>query len=337
MSESIIQIRDLTVDYSTRDGWLRSLDTINLDIPAGEVTALIGESGCGKSTLINAIMGVLAPNARIDWESRLLFRAEDLLAMKPEALRQFRWQRASMVFQAAQNALNPTLPIREQMLDTMIDHNLNLTREQMEKKIISLLEMVHLDVKRVLPAYPHELSGGMRQRVIIALSMVLDPELILLDEPTTALDMITQHFIFDILVEIQQQRDLAMIIITHDIALAAKLAHLMVVMYGGEVMEVAPTDSLFSQPKHPYTRGLLDAIPFIDGAIVKKKAIHGTPPDLINKRPGCVFAPRCPHAQGPCLKKKPALLAVPGDPLRFSACHHVESIFDTAGNEGGEA
>jgi peptide/nickel transport system ATP-binding protein len=303
----VLSVRDLTVEYYTRDGWLRSLDNITLDFEKGKVTALIGESGCGKSTIINAMMGVLAPNARLGKASKVSYGELPLLEIPEEQRRKFRWQEASMVFQAAQNAMNPTLRIEEQLLDSIWDHDPGMTRDAANKKIVELLEMVRLDPERVLRSYPHELSGGMRQRAIIAMAMVLDPKCIILDEPTTALDMITQHFIFDILTEIQEKRAMSMIIITHDIALAAKLAHNMVVMYGGEVMEIAPTEDLFDRPGHPYTKGLLEAIPFIDGEIVKKKPIRGSPPDLINKTASCIFHQRCRHAVIKCSEHKPLL------------------------------
>jgi peptide/nickel transport system ATP-binding protein len=303
----VFRVKDLTVEYHTRDGWLRSLDNITLDFERGKVTALIGESGCGKSTIINAMMGVLAPNARLGKTSKITYDELPLLEIPEEERRKFRWQEASMVFQAAQNAMNPTLRIEEQLLDSIWDHNPRMSSEQAKKKMVELLEMVRLDPERVLRSYPHELSGGMRQRAIIAMAMVLDPKCIILDEPTTALDMITQHYIFDILTEIQEKRSMSMIIITHDIALAAKLAHNMVVMYGGEVMEIAPTEDLFDRPGHPYTRGLLEAIPFIDGEIVKKKPIRGSPPDLINKTTSCIFHTRCQYAIRACSERKPLL------------------------------
>lgn len=303
----VLKIENLTVDYQTRDGSLRSLDDISLELEKGKITALIGESGCGKTTLINAIMGVLSPNSRIDKDSKILFNRQNLLHIPQEQIRLFRWQKASMVFQAAQNAMNPTLRIEEQLLDSIWDHQPQMAQSDSRKKILELLEMVRLDPERVLSSYPHELSGGMRQRVIIAMAMVLDPELIILDEPTTALDMITQHYIFNILSQIQENLSLSMIIITHDIALAAKLAHNMVVMYGGEIMEEAPTELLFSRPCHPYTKGLLGAIPFVDGEIVKKTAIKGCPPNLINKTKGCIFSERCSFAVPDCTKQKPKM------------------------------
>ena len=324
---TIVKLQNLSVAYATRDGALKSLDNLSLDFADNAVTAVIGESGCGKTTLLNTIIGILPANAKIAPGSRVLFRDEDLLKQTREQQRRFRWQRASMVFQAAQNALNPTITVAEQLLDAIWDHDRRIGTKAARAKIIDLLQMVRLDPQRVMNSYPHQLSGGMRQRAVIAMAMVLDPELIILDEPTTALDMITQHYIFDILVDIQKQRKLAMILITHDIAIAARLADNMVVMYGGEIMETAKTADLFAKPYHPYSKGLLDSIPFIDGEIVDKKPIQGAPPDLIDKPVGCIFGSRCRFAKDACRKNKPPLAEVgKGDRNpRYVACIRKDS------------
>lgn len=323
--ESILKIENLDVSYSTINGPLKSLENLSVSFEKGKVTALIGESGCGKTTLMNAIMGVLAGNASIGKNSKIAFNDIDLLKLPKEKMRQFRWLKASMVFQAAQNAFNPTLTIFEQLVDAIYDHDVNMNKEQVNKRVKELLEMVKLDPKRVMDAYPHQLSGGMRQRVIIAMAMVLEPELIILDEPTTALDMITQHYIFDILISIQKKKNLSMVLITHDIGIAAKLSDNMVVMYGGEIMEIAPVKLLFEDPLHPYTKGLLDAIPFIDGEIIRKKPIEGSPPNLINKAIGCIFKDRCPVVMDICKEKTPRLKTIERKKQNCSiACYKSE-------------
>ncbi|MDD2717286.1 MAG: ABC transporter ATP-binding protein [Candidatus Wallbacteria bacterium] len=316
----ILSIDKLGVTYSTHGGCLRALDEVSMDFESGSVSSIIGESGCGKSTMIKAVMGVIPENARISPNSKIIFQEENILKLSAEKQRQFRWRKASMVFQAAQNALNPTLKIEEQLKDSIWDHDPHF--KNAGDRILELLSMVRLDPDRVLSAYPHQLSGGMRQRVIIAMSMVLDPEMIILDEPTTALDMITQHYIFDIFQEIQKKKNLTLILITHDIAIAAKLSQNMIVMYGGEVMEISPTEQLFAKPIHPYTRGLIDAIPFIDGDIVKKKPIKGSPPDLINKITGCVFSSRCESSLRICETERPYPEKVTEN--RFVSCHRKE-------------
>jgi len=298
-NEYIVKIKNLTINYKVRTGLVKAVENISLNIPKNKVIAIIGESGCGKSTLAKSFLGILAGNVEISENSEIDYNGTNILKLSYEELRMYRWQKASMVFQAAQNALNPTLRIEEQLLDTMIDHgikDLNKAKEKVRK----LIEMVYLNPTRVLKAYPHQISGGMRQRVIIALSLVLDPEFIILDEPTTALDVITQYYIFKIFKEIHQELGLTMILITHDIISAYKIADIIVVMYGGRIMEVANVRKIFDSPKHPYTEGLLNSIPRITDKRFEIKPIPGFPPDLINKPSGCIFHPRCYKANEKC-------------------------------------
>ncbi|RYX99842.1 ABC transporter ATP-binding protein [bacterium] len=317
MSESILDIKNLSIHYSIREGTVKSVEDVSIDFPKGKNTAIIGESGCGKSTIANSIVGILSPNSIVKDQSQIVFRGKNILKASKEEQRLFRWQKASMVFQAAQNALNPTIKIGEQLLDSIYDH-IKISKNDALKKVDELLKLVKLDANRVINSYPHELSGGQRQRVIIAMSMVLDPELIILDEPTTALDMITQTYIFDILLEIHRTKNLSMILITHDLTAAVKLADKIVVMYGGKVMESGETDDIFRNPLHPYTEGLLGAMPFIDGSVVQKKSIPGSPPDLINRPKGCIFASRCYLVQDICKVDEPALKT---NNNRQVACH----------------
>jgi len=316
-SENVLSIKNLSISYSIREGEVKSVEDVSIDFPRGKNVAVIGESGCGKSTIANSILGVLASNSKVSGKSEIIFQGKNLLKASKEELRRFRWQKASMVFQAAQNSLNPTVKIGEQLADSIIDHN-KYNRADIRGKIEKLLVLVKLDPQRVLNSYPHELSGGQRQRVIIAMSMVLDPELIILDEPTTALDMITQTYIFDILLDIHHSCNLSMILITHDLTAAVKLADYIVVMYGGKVMEMATTDEIFQNPQHPYTEGLLGAMPFIDGEIVRKKSIPGSPPDLVNRPSGCIFHSRCFLAEEKCRVAEPGLR---NTGKRLIACH----------------
>jgi peptide/nickel transport system ATP-binding protein len=316
-SESVLSIKNLSISYSLREGYVKSIENISIDFPKGKNTAIIGESGCGKSTIANSIIGILAPNSLVSKESQIIFNDKNILKATKEEQRLFRWQKASMVFQAAQNALNPTVRIGEQLSDSIIDHS-KISNSKIKEKLKELLSLVKLESERVLTSYPHELSGGQRQRVIIAMSMVLDPELIILDEPTTALDMITQTYIFDILLDIHKKRNLSMILITHDLTAAVKLADIIVVMYGGKIMETGNTDDLFENPQHPYTEGLIGAMPFIDGSIVKKKSIPGSPPDLISRPSGCIFHPRCYLVQDRCKREEPVLKNTGN---RSIACH----------------
>ena len=310
--DPLLRIKNLSVDYKVGEGLLAAVEGVNLDIEPGRITAIIGESGCGKSTLTAAILGITAPNAVIREGSALLFKGRNLLDLSSEELRMFRWNKASMVFQAAQNALNPTLRIEDQFLDTVFDHDSGASRKKAKAKAAELLALVRLDPARVLRSYPHELSGGMRQRCVIALSLMLDPELLLLDEPTTALDAIIQAHIFDILLEIHAQRRLTMLLVTHDMTAARRLADRIVIMYGGKVVEIGETEKVFGKPLHPYTEGLIKAIPSLSGSELRCEPISGPPLDLLNKPPGCVFNPRCPLADDTCRSAVPELSTVSG-------------------------
>ena len=320
MAESILEIKNLSINYSIREGIVRSVENVSIDFPKGKNTALIGESGCGKSTIANSIIGILSPNSIVTKESEIIFEGKNVLKANKEEQRLFRWQKASMVFQAAQNSLNPTIRIGEQLIDSIFDHK-RISKNDALRKVDELLKLVKLDANRVINSYPHELSGGQRQRVIIAMSMVLDPQLIILDEPTTALDMITQTYIFDILLEIHRKNNLSMILITHDLTAAVKLADRIVVMYGGKVMESGNTEDIFQNALHPYAEGLLGAMPFIDGEVVQKKSIPGSPPDLINRPKGCIFADRCYLVQDICRVDEPPLRQVKDASNRQIACH----------------
>ena len=315
----VLQLKNVKVDYKVREGLVKSVDGVSFDVERGKITALIGESGSGKSTLTGTILRILAPNGKIGEESQIIFDGKDILKMNKEEVRNFRWSKGSMVFQAAQNALNPTLRIKAQLLDSVSDHGENPNSEKYKERLSKLLSMVRLDPKRVLHAFPHELSGGMRQRVIITMSMMLEPEFIILDEPTTALDVITQSYIFDILKEIHERVKQTMLFITHDMAAVAKLADNIGVMYAGKIFELAGADNIFDSPLHPYTIGLLNSIPSIEGDVIKRQPVKGQTPDLINKPPGCVFHPRCDYAEKICREKEPEFFEIKEG--HFLACH----------------
>lgn len=298
----MLSIRGLSIDYLVGNARMGVLRDVSLDFTPGQVTALIGESGSGKTTLTGAVLGLLARNARV-LGGEVSWKGQNLLTQSAEALRRFRWHQASVVFQAAQGAWNPTLTIGRQMLDCCADHGVKDGRERMRR----LLEQVRLDPKRVTESYPHQLSGGMRQRALIAMSLMLDPELLILDEPTTALDLITQSYIFDILADIQKERALTMILVTHDLAAVARLADRVAVLYAGTVCEVAEADVIFAQPRHPYAEILLNSAPDVHGSTPQRPVGDGKPPDLRRRPPGCVFRPRCPIAIERCEHEVPTL------------------------------
>lgn len=298
----MLSVQNLSIDYQVGAGALSVLQDVSIDFPHGKVTALIGESGSGKTTLTGAILGLQASNARIKG-GRILWNGDDLLHHSPESMRQFRWRRASVVFQAAQGAWNPTLPIGRQMRDCCLDHGVDKAEERMDR----LLRQVRLDPVRVMAAYPHQLSGGMRQRALIAMSLMLDPELIILDEPTTALDLITQSYIFDILSDIHRETGLTMILVTHDLAAVARLADRVAVLYAGTVCEVADADAIFDTPRHPYAQILLNSSPDVHGSMPKGGGGDGKPPDLRDRPKGCIFASRCPEQVEICRIETPTL------------------------------
>jgi len=320
--DAILEIRNLGINFSIREGTIRALDNVDLDFPRGKITAVIGESGCGKSTLANSILGLFAGNSSVDPLSKILFEGKNILGLGREELRKFRWQQASMVFQSAQSSLNPTMNIEDQLVDSILDHEGATDRAEAMKRVSNLLKMVNLDAGMIMKSFPHQISGGMKQRVIIALALTLNPQLVVLDEPTTALDVITQNFIFDILSNIHAAQNLTMILITHDIELAGNFADSIVVMYGGEVFEVVSAAQMLKKPGHPYTEGLLHSIPRVSGERVEIKPIPGHPPDLINKPVGCIFRPRCEFAKEICETQKPKLVTI-GDGW-VAACHFAK-------------
>jgi peptide/nickel transport system ATP-binding protein len=293
--ETLIELRNLAVDY----GAVRAVDGVDLEIRSGEVVGLAGESGCGKSTVANTVMQILRPPAHITGGS-VLFRGEDLVGKSDEELRRHRWRNVSMVFQSAMNALNPVMRVGDQFVDTMRAHE-RIDRKRALARAAELLEVVGIDPKR-LRAYPHELSGGMRQRVIIALALALDPELLILDEPTTALDVVVQREILQQIDTLKRTFGFAVLFITHDLSLLLEFADRIAIMYAGELVETASAERLYAAPQHPYTRGLLQSFPPLTGPMTRLVGIPGSPPDLASPPPGCRFHPRCP-------------LCVPEEPL----------------------
>jgi peptide/nickel transport system ATP-binding protein len=323
---ALLELRQLAVEYRFDNKCVRAVDGVDLEICAGEVVGLAGESGCGKSTIANATMQILRPPAQIVAGS-VLFQGEDLTNKTREELRRFRWRNVSMVFQSAMNALNPVMRVGDQFVDMMRAHE-RLSRRRSLATAEELLELVGIDRARVR-AYPHQLSGGMRQRVIIAMALALNPELIILDEPTTALDVVVQREILQQIKELQRQLRFAVLFITHDLSLLLELADRIAIMYAGELVETATAEQLARDPRHPYTQGLLQSFPPLHGPLVRLTGIPGSPPDLADPPAGCRFHPRCPHCRpedadlyARQTTERPVLRTVaPGHDV---ACHLVE-------------
>jgi peptide/nickel transport system ATP-binding protein len=285
---SLVELRGLTVAY----GDVVAVDGIDLTIGAGEILGLAGESGCGKTTVANTLMQILRPPARVAGGS-ILFRGDDLTKRSSEELRRYRWQNVSMVFQSAMNALNPVMRVGDQFVDMMRAHE-RVSKRDALVRAGELLDRVGIDKRRVR-AYPHELSGGMRQRVIIAMALALHPELVIMDEPTTALDVVVQREILQQVRDLQGELEFAVLFITHDLSLLFEVADRIAIMYAGEIVEEAPAARLHTDARHPYTLGLIRSFPSLTGPLERMTGIAGAPPDLASPPAGCRFHPRCPH------------------------------------------
>jgi len=288
--ETLVELRKLSVAY----GDVRAVDGIDLTIGTSEILGLAGESGCGKSTVANAVMQILRPPAHIE-SGEVLFRGEDLTLLDPEALRKFRWRNVSMVFQSAMNSLNPVMRVGDQFVDMMRAHE-HISKHYALAQAGELLDLVGIDARR-LRSYPHELSGGMRQRVIIAMALALRPELVILDEPTTALDVVVQREILQQVSDLQREFGFAVLFITHDLSLLFEFAHRIAIMYAGEIVEQTTAAELHRKPLHPYTQGLMHSFPPLHGPLERMTGITGSPPDVARPPSGCRFHPRCPHCR----------------------------------------
>jgi peptide/nickel transport system ATP-binding protein len=331
-TEVVLEVENLWLEYRARRGVVKAVRGVSFQVSRGEALAFIGESGSGKTTLGLGLVRLLPRTATVA-AGRVSYRRNgdtwDVLSLSAGDLRQFRWKECAMVFQSALNALNPVLRVSDQFADTARAHGL-LGRGEAQKRARDLLKLVQLEPERVLRAYPHELSGGMRQRVLIAMGLLLDPQLIILDEPTTALDILTQRAVIDVLRQLRQEVEFSLIFISHDLSLAAELADRIATMYAGALVEVGDVYEIFEHPRHPYTQGLIHAVPTVTGDLEQLSSIPGSPPDLIDLLPGCKFAPRCPYAEGRCFQDEPALEEV--SPGHWTACYNwrlVEQRKDT--------
>jgi len=323
---ALLELEDLVVEYVLPERRVRAVDGVSLTVAPGEIVGLAGESGCGKSTLAQAVMRILRPPGQVT-SGRIRFKGEDIVPLRGDQLRRFRWRNVSLVFQSAMNSLNPVMRVGDQFVDMFQAHE-RVRKAEALARAGELLELVGIERGR-LRSYPHELSGGMRQRVIIAMALALNPDLLLLDEPTTALDVVVQREILEQIESLKREFEFAVLFITHDLSLLVEFADRIAIMYAGEVVEEAPADQLFSDPRHPYTVGLMQSFPPLVGPVERLAGIPGSPPDLGNPPSGCRFHPRCPH----CTGADPALFALQTSerPLprkvasgHFVSCHLVE-------------
>jgi peptide/nickel transport system ATP-binding protein len=321
----VLEIKDLSIAYRTPAGDVQAASHVNLTINRGEVVGLCGESGSGKSTLAYGANRLLRPPAVIT-SGEVLYSGKrtgsdipvDILLLPKRELRAIRWQEIAIVFQSAMNALNPVLRIRDQIIDAITTHK-RVPRAEAHEKAAKLLDLVGIPRER-LRSYPHELSGGMRQRVMIAMALAADPEVVIMDEPTTALDVVVQRDILAQIVELKERLGFSVLFITHDMSLLLELADRIAVMYAGQLMELGSSDDLKAAPAHPYTQGLLRSFPSLRGPRRELTGIPGSPPDLRDAKPGCPFIPRCDFAQDSCAQVDMSLIPVPGRRLHVTAC-----------------
>ncbi len=324
MPEPLLSVRGLTTRFRTDRGVVTAVDDVSFDVAPGETVALVGESGSGKSvTALSVLRLVPSPPGQIA-SGQILFDGQDLLKLSPSQMQAIRGNRIAMIFQEPMNSLNPALTVGFQVAEPVNQHRREPWARALDAAKV-LLQKVHIpDAANRLHTYPHQYSGGMRQRAMIAMALACRPRLIIADEPTTALDVTVQAQILDLLQDLTRETGAALVLITHDLGVVARYAQRVVVMYGGRVVEQAPAGTLYRAPRHPYTRGLLASVPRLTGAAGQRLVpIDGTPPDLAALPPGCAFAPRCAQAEAPCRLAVPRLRSVAADHL--NACLRDES------------
>jgi len=306
-TDALLQVRDLKTWFETDRGLFRAVDGISFDVPKGRTVGLVGESGCGKSVTSLSLMGLVAsPPGKVSAES-IRFEGEEVLSLSPQARRLLRGNRMSMVFQEPMTSLNPVHTIGRQIIEVIRAHR-DVSMEHARARAIEVLDLVRIpSAAQRLDDYPHHLSGGMRQRVMIAMALACEPALLIADEPTTALDVTIQAQILELLRDLQQRLGMAILIITHDLGVIAELADEVIVMYAGKIVESAPVSAIFNDPQHPYTIGLLGSIPRLDVARERLSTIEGTVPSPARQPAGCRFAPRCPFSQPRCHAEPPPL------------------------------
>ena len=303
---AILQVKDLTMHYQTRQGAVKAVDGISFDLARGEVLGLVGESGCGKTSVAISFMKLLPDNARVI-KGQVLLDGQDLLTMDDGTLRDYRWRRISMIFQAAMNSLDPVHRVGDQIIEALEAHDMFTTMAEARETVDRLFRLVGLD-PRLTGQYPHEFSGGMRQRAVIAMALACQPDVVIADEPTTALDVIVQDRILRQIKEIQRDLNMSMIYITHDIAVVAEVTDRIGVMYAGKLVELGSTAQVFNSPIHPYTKALLSVFPSIRGEKRPLATLSGEPPNLVDPPSGCRFHPRCPYATDICQREEPPVV-----------------------------
>lgn len=316
----VLDVQGLKVYYATPTGDVKAVDGVDFQVHQGEIVGLVGESGCGKTTTAMAILRLVQPPGRIV-EGSVMLDGTDVAQLRDQGLRSFRWSKMALIPQGAMNSLNPVMRIKDQIGDAIITHESRQSRAELRERILNLLIMVGLP-SRVYDMYPHELSGGMKQRVCIAMAIALNPPLIIADEPTSALDVVVQRVVAQNLLDIKERLGVSMIVIGHDMGLMAQLADRIAVMYAGHMVEIAPVGQIYAEPMHPYTQLLIESIPSIKER-KPLKLTEGLTHDLRNPPPGCIFQERCPHVMDVCRAVRPPLVEHPN--RQQVACHLYEA------------
>ncbi|TMI34534.1 ABC transporter ATP-binding protein [Candidatus Bathyarchaeota archaeon] len=314
----VLQVQGLTTHYRTMRGWVKAAENVSFDVAEGEALGIAGESGCGKSTVALSLLKIL-PQGGVIRKGKILFEGRDLVPLSEEEMRKIRWKGISIVFQGAMNALNPVIKVGEQIAEAIKTHEKDVSGSDVKDRVAKLLETVGIEPSRA-DNYPHEYSGGMRQRALIAMALAVNPTLLIGDEPGTALDVIVAAQTLKLLKELKDKLGLSMILISHDLSIIAETCEKVAIMYAGKIVEYGDAVSVFKNPLHPYTQGLIKAFPSIKGPKVRLTSIPGQPPDLLNPPSACRFHPRCPYIMDVCKIEEPLLLEH-GEKLHRAACH----------------
>jgi len=314
--ENVLEVKDVKTFFYTAKGVVRAVDGVSINVRKGETLGIAGESGCGKSTLAYSIIRLVPPPGRIVG-GEVLFMGKNVLKLSEEDFRkEVRWKGISMIFQGAMNALNPVYKVGDQIAEPLMLHK-GLSKTEAYKRVYELLQIVGIDPRRA-HNYPHELSGGMKQRVMIAMALSLNPSLVIADEPTTALDVVIQAQIMNLLKNLKKELGISIILITHDLALIAEISDKVAIMYAGKIVEYGLSEQVYDNPLHPYTKGLVLSVPRLHGELKELAWIPGAPPDLRQPPPGCRFHPRCNMRMPLCTKEEPPLIEV--EPGHYTAC-----------------
>jgi peptide/nickel transport system ATP-binding protein len=314
----VLEVQGLTTHYLTVRGWVRAVENISFNVEQGEALGIAGESGCGKSTVALSLLKILPPGGKIRG-GKIVFNGQDLVPLSESEMRRIRWKGISIVFQGAMNALNPVFKVGDQIAEAIKTHEQGVSSSEVRERVAKLLETVGIEPSRA-NNYPHEFSGGMRQRALIAMALAANPVLLIGDEPGTALDVIVQAQTLKLLRDLKDRLGLSMILISHDLSIIAETCEKVAIMYAGKIVEYGDARSIFKNPMHPYTQGLIKAFPSIKGERVRLTSIPGQPPNLLKPPPACRFNPRCPYVMDVCKQEEP-LLVEHSEKNHLAACH----------------